>query len=73
MLNLKDFLEAGHWSRTRSQEFLEFGEEREGGRILFSKAYKSLYRRRFKNIEDAPLAAYYFISARRQECLQNIH
>jgi hypothetical protein len=35
------------------------GKER-GGSFLFSKACKSLYRRRFKEIEDAPLAAYYF-------------
>jgi hypothetical protein len=40
------------------QEFSEFGEEREGGSFLFSKACKSLYRRRFKIIEDAPFAAY---------------
>jgi len=33
------------------------GKER-GGSFLFSKACKSLYRRRFKEIEDAPLAAY---------------
>jgi len=32
------------------------GKER-GGSFLFSKACKSLYRRRFKEIEDAPFAA----------------
>ena len=46
------------WSRTRVQEFSEFEEEREGGSFLFSKACKSLYRRRFKEIGDAPFAAY---------------
>jgi hypothetical protein len=38
--------------------FFEFFREREGGSFLFSKACKSLYRRRFKEIEDAPFAAY---------------
>jgi len=33
------------------------GKER-GRSFLFSKACKSPYRRRFKEIEDAPLAAY---------------
>jgi hypothetical protein len=37
---------------------LNFREKERGGRFLFSKACKSLYRRRFKEIEDAPLAAY---------------
>jgi hypothetical protein len=37
--------------------FFEFFRERERGRFLFSKACKSLYRRRFKVFEDAPLAA----------------
>jgi hypothetical protein len=46
------------WSRTRSQRFFEFGEERERETFLFSKACKSLNRRRFKEIEDAPFAAY---------------
>jgi hypothetical protein len=34
------------------------GKER-GGSFLFSKACKSLNRRRFKEIEDAPRAAYF--------------
>jgi hypothetical protein len=38
--------------------FFEFQGERERGSFLFSKACKSLCRRRFKEIEDAPLAAY---------------
>jgi hypothetical protein len=39
--------------------FFEFFRERErGGSFFFSKACKSLYRRRFKAIEDAPIAAY---------------
>jgi hypothetical protein len=37
--------------------FFEFFRERERGRFLFSKACKSLYRRRFKEVEDAPFAA----------------
>jgi hypothetical protein len=37
--------------------FFEFFREREGGRVLFSKACKSLYRRRFRKTEYAPLAA----------------
>jgi hypothetical protein len=36
----------------------EFFREREGGRFLFSKACKSVYRRRFTEFEDAPSAAY---------------
>jgi len=38
--------------------FFEFFRERDRGSFLFSKACKSLYRRRFKEIEDAPFAAY---------------
>ena len=38
----------------------EFQGERERGSFLFSKACKSLCRRRFKKIEYAPLAAYIF-------------
>jgi hypothetical protein len=44
------------WSRTRFLGFFEFFRgKRGGGSFLFSKACKSLYRRRFKEIEDAPL------------------
>jgi hypothetical protein len=39
-------------------ETFEFQEERERGSFLFSKACESLYRRKFKKIEDAPFAAY---------------
>src|SRR5215475_1261671 len=35
-------------NQTRSQGFFEFQGKERGGRFLFSKAYKSLYRRRFK-------------------------
>jgi hypothetical protein len=38
--------------------FFEFFREREGGSFLFSKACESLYRRRFREFEDAPFAAY---------------
>jgi len=38
--------------------FLNSSGKERGGSFLFSKACKSLYRRRFKEIEDAPLAAY---------------
>jgi hypothetical protein len=38
--------------------FFEFQGERERGRFLFSKACGSLYRRRFKEFENAPFAAY---------------
>jgi hypothetical protein len=38
--------------------FFEFQGERERGRVVFSKACKAFYRRRFKEIEDAPFAAY---------------
>jgi hypothetical protein len=34
----------------------EFQEKKRGEDFLFSKACKSLYRRRFKEIEDTPLA-----------------
>jgi hypothetical protein len=48
--------------------FFEFFREREGKEFLFSKACKSLYRRRFKEIEDAPFAAYACIhNVRRDE------
>jgi hypothetical protein len=36
----------------------EFQGEREREKFLFSKACKNLNRRRFKEIEDVPLAAY---------------
>jgi hypothetical protein len=36
----------------------EFQGKERGGSFLFSKACKSLYRRRFKETEDAPPAAY---------------
>jgi hypothetical protein len=36
---------------------LNFREKERGGKIFVSTACKSLSRRRFKNIEDAPLAA----------------
>jgi hypothetical protein len=38
--------------------FFEFFRERERGSFLFSKACKSLYRRRFREFEDAPFPAY---------------
>jgi hypothetical protein len=39
--------------------FFEFFRERETGKFsIFSKACKSLFRRRFRETEDAPLAAY---------------
>jgi hypothetical protein len=38
--------------------FFEFFRERERGRFLFSKACKSLSRRRFKEFEDTPFATY---------------
>jgi hypothetical protein len=38
--------------------FFNSSVKERGGSFLFSKAYKSLYRRRFKEIEGAPLAAY---------------
>jgi hypothetical protein len=37
---------------------LNFREKERGRSFLFPKAYESLYRCRFKKIEDAPLAAY---------------
>jgi hypothetical protein len=37
--------------------FLNF-REKERSSFLFSKACRSLYRRKFKEIEDAPFAAY---------------
>jgi hypothetical protein len=41
--------------------FFEFFREERGRRLLFSKAWKNLYRHRFKEIEDAPFAAYYLV------------
>jgi hypothetical protein len=38
--------------------FFEFFRKREGGSYFFSMACKSLNRRRFKEFEDAPIAAY---------------
>jgi len=38
--------------------FLKFFKERKEGSSLVSEACKSLYRRRFKEIEDAPFVAY---------------
>jgi hypothetical protein len=38
--------------------FFEFFRERERGKFSVFKICKSLYRRRFKEIEDAPFAAY---------------
>ena len=46
------------WSRTRQLIFFEFfGKEREIS-FLLSKAWKSLYRRKFKELELRPRAAY---------------
>lgn len=46
------------------QDFFKFREKERGERYLFSKACRSLYRRRFKEFEDAPFAAY--------DCYHNI-
>jgi hypothetical protein len=48
-----------HLVPNRILRLFEFQGERERGSFLFSKACKSLYRRRFKETEDAPLAAYF--------------
>jgi hypothetical protein len=45
----------------RILRLLNFREKERGGSFLFSKACKSLYRRRFKEIEGAPLAAYEYV------------
>jgi hypothetical protein len=47
---------ANHLVPNQVLGFFEFFREREGGRFLLSKACKSLYRRGFKKIEDAPFA-----------------
>ena len=60
---------ADHPVPNRILRRFEFQGERERGSILFSKACKSLYRRRFKEIEDAPLAAYmFFATIRLKRC-----
>jgi hypothetical protein len=38
--------------------FFVFFRERERGKVSVFKGLQKLYRRRFKNIEDAPFAAY---------------
>jgi hypothetical protein len=48
---------ADHLVPNRILGLFEFREKERGGRGLFSKACKSLYRHRFKEIEDAPLVA----------------
>jgi hypothetical protein len=53
--------------------FFEFQGERERGSFLFSKACKSLYRRRFKKIEDAPLAAYGIYISLSDGCIRLKH
>ena len=50
---------ADHLVANQILGFLNFREKERGGSFLFSKACKSLYRRRFKEIEDAPLAAHH--------------
>jgi hypothetical protein len=42
--------------------FFEFFRERERGKFSVFKGLQEPYRRRFKNFEDAPLAAYGFCS-----------
>jgi len=52
------------WFPNQVLGFFEFFREREkGGSFLFSKACKSLYRRRFEEFEDAPLAAYELLNS----------
>src|SRR5712691_3133540 len=46
------------WSRTRIQVSFWEREKQSLGRGLESEPCKNLFRRRFKKIEDAPLAAY---------------
>jgi len=49
---------ADHLVPSQVLGFFEFFREKRGGSFLFSKACKSLYRRRFKEFEDAPFAAH---------------
>jgi len=49
---------ADHLVQNQVTDVLNFRGKREGEGFFFSKACESLYRRRFKNIEDAPFAAY---------------
>src|SRR5215475_10865098 len=67
MVRERGFAPPTPWSRTRSQAFFNFREKERGGSFLFSKACKSLCRRRFKEIEDTPLAAY-FIATDQKSC-----
>jgi hypothetical protein len=62
MVNLKDFCaehRVEHLVPNQILGFLNFREKERGRSFLFSKACKSLYRRRFRQSEDAPLAAYF--------------
>src|SRR6476646_9093753 len=53
------FLDCGPFGSEPGFRFFKFFREREkGGSFLFSKACGSLYRRRFKEFENAPFAAY---------------
>jgi hypothetical protein len=49
---------ADHRVPNQIRGFLISGRKREGGSFPFSKACRSLHRRRFKEIEDAPFAVY---------------
>jgi len=54
MTDFKDMNIFAATSRARLglEDFLNFREKKRGGSFLFSKAYESLYRRRFKEVED---------------------